>query len=92
LFAGEVPNHLRKIEIFKRRLSAMLRYSVCRILDGVNIWATVTRRSRRAVKYPSAMTPPTKAPFEMLLGTKEHEVHHRGQLMLWSGCWESCRT
>ena len=28
------------------------------------------------------MTPPTKTRFEMLLGSKEHEMHHRGQLML----------
>jgi uncharacterized damage-inducible protein DinB len=34
------------------------------------------------VSYPSGMTPPTKTRFEMLLGTKEHEMHHRGQLML----------
>ncbi len=34
------------------------------------------------VKFPSGMTPPTKTRFEMLLGTKEHEMHHRGQLML----------
>jgi uncharacterized damage-inducible protein DinB len=33
------------------------------------------------VKFPSGMTP-TKTRFEMLLGTKEHELHHRGQLML----------
>ncbi len=34
------------------------------------------------VSFPSGMTPPTKTRFEMLLGTKEHEMHHRGQLML----------
>jgi uncharacterized damage-inducible protein DinB len=28
------------------------------------------------------MTPPSKTRFEMLLGVKEHEMHHRGQLML----------
>jgi uncharacterized damage-inducible protein DinB len=28
------------------------------------------------------MQPPAKSRFEMLLGTKEHEMHHRGQLML----------
>jgi uncharacterized damage-inducible protein DinB len=28
------------------------------------------------------MTPPTKTRFEMLLGAKEHEMHHRRQLML----------
>jgi len=34
------------------------------------------------VKFPPGMTPATKTRFEMLLGTKEHEMHHRGQLML----------
>jgi len=28
------------------------------------------------------MEPAAKSRFEMLLGTKEHEMHHRGQLML----------
>jgi uncharacterized damage-inducible protein DinB len=28
------------------------------------------------------MMPSSKSRFEMLLGTKEHEMHHRGQLML----------
>lgn len=26
--------------------------------------------------------PPSKSRFEMILGAKEHEMHHRGQLML----------
>lgn len=34
------------------------------------------------VKFPAGMTPPTKTRFEMLLSTREHEMHHRGQLML----------
>ena len=34
------------------------------------------------VKFPPGMTPPSKTRFEMLLGSKEHEMHHRGQLML----------
>ncbi len=34
------------------------------------------------VQYPQGMVPPTKSRFEMLLGPKEHEMHHRGQLML----------
>jgi uncharacterized damage-inducible protein DinB len=29
-----------------------------------------------------SMTPPSKTRFEMLRGAKEHEMHHRGQLML----------
>lgn len=28
------------------------------------------------------MTPPSKTRFEMLMGVKEHEMHHRAQLML----------
>ena len=34
------------------------------------------------VAYPQGMTPPDKSLFEMLMSTKEHEMHHRGQLML----------
>jgi uncharacterized damage-inducible protein DinB len=34
------------------------------------------------VQFPAGMTPPSKTRFEMLLGTKEHEMHHRAQLML----------
>ena len=34
------------------------------------------------VKMPPAMTPPSKSRFEMILSVKEHEMHHRGQLML----------
>ncbi len=33
------------------------------------------------VTMPPGAEPPTKSRFEMLLGTKEHEMHHRGQLM-----------
>jgi uncharacterized damage-inducible protein DinB len=34
------------------------------------------------VQYPAGMQPPDKTRFEMLLGAKEHEMHHRGQLMV----------
>ena len=34
------------------------------------------------VAYPPAMKQPGKSRFEMLLSAKEHEMHHRGQLML----------
>jgi len=34
------------------------------------------------VTYPAGMTPSVKTRFEMLMGAKEHEMHHRGQLML----------
>jgi uncharacterized damage-inducible protein DinB len=34
------------------------------------------------VTYPQGMLPPSKSRFEMLLSVKEHEMHHRAQLML----------
>ena len=34
------------------------------------------------VAMPPGMTPAGKTRFEMLLGVKEHEMHHRAQLML----------
>ena len=33
------------------------------------------------VKMPPGADQPTKSRFEMLMSTKEHEMHHRGQLM-----------
>ena len=35
-----------------------------------------------SVSMPPGMTPDSKTRFELLLGVKEHEMHHRGQLML----------
>ncbi len=34
------------------------------------------------VSMPFGMTPPDKTRFEMILGVKEHEMHHRAQLMI----------
>jgi uncharacterized damage-inducible protein DinB len=34
------------------------------------------------VSTPPGGHPPSRTRFEMLIGTKEHEMHHRGQLML----------
>jgi uncharacterized damage-inducible protein DinB len=34
------------------------------------------------VQMTPGMTPPSKSRFEMILSVKEHEMHHRGQLML----------
>ena len=35
-----------------------------------------------SMQYPEGMMPPSKSRFEMLIAPKEHEMHHRGQLML----------
>ncbi len=34
------------------------------------------------VSFPPPVQPAVKSRFELLLGVKEHEMHHRGQLML----------
>jgi uncharacterized damage-inducible protein DinB len=34
------------------------------------------------VHMPAGSTPATKSRFEMILSVKEHEMHHRGQIML----------
>src|SRR5258708_4867595 len=34
------------------------------------------------VQMPAGTTPPSRSRFEMILSVKEHEMHHRGQLML----------
>jgi len=33
------------------------------------------------VQYPEGMVPATKSRFEMMISPKEHEMHHRGELM-----------
>lgn len=37
---------------------------------------------QEVVTMPPGGTPPSRTRFDMLLGVKEHEMHHRGQLML----------
>jgi uncharacterized damage-inducible protein DinB len=37
---------------------------------------------QEVVNFPPPVQPPAKTRFEMLLGIKEHEMHHRAQLML----------
>lgn len=34
------------------------------------------------IQFPAGANPPSKIRFEMVLAVKEHEMHHRGQLML----------
>ncbi len=34
------------------------------------------------VAFPAPLDPPSKTRFEMLMGAKEHEMHHRAQLMV----------
>jgi uncharacterized damage-inducible protein DinB len=64
----------------KEQIVALLRESGDRFskwLDGLSDELLGER-----VTMMPGMTPPTKSRFEMILGVKEHEMHHRGQLMV----------
>ena len=51
-----------------------------------DIWANFVEGAAEdflaeSVTMPEGATPPAKSRFEMILSVKEHEMHHRGQLM-----------
>ena len=43
---------------------------------------TALRAAAEKVAMPPGAEPPAKSRFVMLLSPKEHEMHHRGQLMV----------
>jgi uncharacterized damage-inducible protein DinB len=64
----------------KAEILAMLRESGDRFskwLEGLSDELLGER-----VTFPAGATPPSKSRFEMILSVKEHEMHHRGQLMM----------
>ena len=55
--------------------------------DEGEIWATFLdgvsdEFLAEAVSFPPEMSQPPKSRFELILSVKEHEMHHRGQVML----------
>jgi uncharacterized damage-inducible protein DinB len=52
--------------------------------DQFSAWLETLTESDLAehVHFPAGLQPPSKSRFEMLLGAKEHEMHHRAQLMV----------
>jgi uncharacterized damage-inducible protein DinB len=64
----------------KAQIIALLR-------DEVERWAKWLENQSddflaERVRLPAGLKPGSKTRFEMLLSTKEHEMHHRSQLML----------
>jgi len=51
-----------------------------RTIRGQQKWCVDFLKER--VTMPAGITPASKTRFEMILSVKEHEMHHRGQLML----------
>jgi len=64
----------------KAQLIALLKEEGDRVAQWVDTVSDDFLGER--VSMPAGMTPPSKTRFEMILGVKEHEMHHRGQLML----------
>lgn len=66
-------------EYSKQQIIEMLRTSG----DDITGWLGGLNEEFLAeeVSFPQGMMPPKKTRFEMLLGMKEHEMHHRAQLM-----------
>src|SRR5215831_21031888 len=64
----------------KAKVIALLRETGetwAKYLDGVS-----EEFLAETVAMPAGSTPATKSRFEMILSVKEHEMHHRGQVML----------
>ncbi len=74
LIAQEKAPHT-KAEILEMLRSEGEKYATH--LEGVN-----EAFLAEIVEYPQGMVPPTKSRFEMLMAPKEHEMHHRAQLMV----------
>ena len=82
----DFPEFMRSIVAEEQRLRSKAQI-VALLRDEGERWAKWLESQSddflaERVKFPSGMTPPTKTRFEMLLGAKEHEMHHRGQLMV----------
>lgn len=79
----EVMDKLRaelKVPRTKAQILDLLRMEgekYAKILDGAS-----EAFLGETVEYPEGMEPRVKSRFEMLTAPKEHEMHHRGQLMV----------
>lgn len=70
---------LEKVPMTKEQIVALLQTngeSFAKFLEGLNDNFLAER-----VGMPAGAVPPSKSRLEMLMSVKEHEMHHRGQLM-----------
>jgi uncharacterized damage-inducible protein DinB len=77
-FAG-LPAY-EKLDLPKSEILALLRDEGERWCDWVEEFPEA--RAAEQVKMPGGANRAVKSRFEMLVGTKEHEMHHRAQLMV----------
>src|SRR5437870_1410065 len=73
--------HVAAAPKLQQQIHAIERRST---LEGFDFPAVMRRliAEDERVQYPAGMSPASKTRFEMLMGVKEHEMHHRAQLML----------
>lgn len=81
-FAGFIAQIMKEEQVqhTKAEILALLQEQgdrFCAWMEGLSDEFLAQRVSMRP-----GMTPTSKTRFEMILGVKEHEMHHRGQLML----------
>lgn len=69
-----------KVSRGKSEILALLRSEGEKFADALE--ALPESVLAETVSFPAPMQPATKSRFEMLLGPKEHEMHHRAQLMV----------
>ena len=68
---------------FIQRLRADPSTEAIPVLAISGDWQLMTEADmEETVSFPAPIQPPSRTRFEMLLSVKEHEMHHRGQLML----------
>jgi uncharacterized damage-inducible protein DinB len=81
-FAGLVQKIMaeEKVQRNKAQIIAFLREEGEKLASWIDSVSEDFLAERIAM--PPGMQPASKTRFEMIMGVKEHEMHHRGQLML----------
>ena len=80
---GAYMGQAKQIESLLTTKAAIIEALTTRGAQFADFLATLTEEQlAQDVMLPAGLQPPSKTRFEMLLGAKEHEMHHRGQLMV----------
>jgi uncharacterized damage-inducible protein DinB len=82
----DFPAHFRRISAEEAKPRTKAEVIDLLTKEG-EIWANFVASTSEQllgeiVTFPPGAVPPTKSRLEMILSVKEHEMHHRGQLML----------
>lgn len=88
-FAGiDWPTYIRERQEQEQQLARSSKAQLIEVLRtdgeawGAYLDAVPEEELSVVIPFAPPAEPPTKSRFEMLLSAKEHEMHHRGQLMV----------